>query len=93
MGIRKVLGADIINIVTLLSKDFMKLVFVSILLATPISWYVMNQWLHGFAFRIDIQPWIFILAGLIALSIALITISYQAFKSAVMNPVNALRSE
>ena len=93
MGIRKVLGADIINIVTLLSKDFMKLVFVSIVIATPISWYVMNQWLHGFAFRIDIQPWIFILAGLIALSIALITISYQAFKSAVMNPVNSLRSE
>ena len=93
IGIRKVLGADVRNIVALLSSDFIKLVVVSILIATPISWYTMNLWLEGFAYRMEIQPWIFILAGLIALSIAVFTISYQSVKAALMNPVSSLRSE
>jgi putative ABC transport system permease protein len=93
IGIRKVLGADLRSIVGLLSQDFIKLVLIAILLATPISWYAMHQWLEGFAYRMEIHPWIFILAGCIALSIALITISYQSIKSAVMNPVASLRSE
>jgi putative ABC transport system permease protein len=93
IGIRKVLGAEVHNIVALLSKDFIKLVIVSILIATPISWYAMKQWLAGFAYRMEIQPWIFVLAGLAALSIAVLTISYQSFKSARMNPVSSLKSE
>jgi putative ABC transport system permease protein len=93
VGIRKVLGANVYNIVTLLSKNFMLLVFVSIIIATPISWYVMNQWLNDFAYRIEVQPWIFVLAGLIALSIALFTVSYQAIKAALMNPTKSLRAE
>src|SRR5258708_1221358 len=93
IGIRKVLGADMRNIILLLSNDFIKLVLVSILIATPISWYTMNQWLEGFAYRMEIHPWIFILAGLIALSIAVFTISYQSVKAALMNPVSSLKSE
>ena len=93
IGIRKVLGAEGHNIVTLLSKDSIKLVIVSILIATPISWYALNQWLEGFAYRMVIQPWIFILAGLVALGIAILTISYQSLKSASMNPASLLKSE
>jgi putative ABC transport system permease protein len=93
IGIRKVLGADLQNIVGLLSKDFIKLVLVAIFIATPVAWYAMNRWLEGFAYRMEISPWIFVLAGVIALSIAVLTISYQAIKSAVMNPVTSLRSE
>jgi putative ABC transport system permease protein len=93
IGIRKVLGADVRNIVGLLSKDFIKLVVIAIIIATPFSWYAMTQWLENFAYKIDIQPWIFLLAGSIALSIALLTISYQSIKSALMNPVSSLRSE
>lgn len=93
IGIRKVLGADFRSIVRLLSKDFIKLVLIAILIATPVSWYAMNRWLEGFAYRIEIQPWIFILAGCLALAIAVITISYQSIRSAIMNPVSSLRSE
>jgi putative ABC transport system permease protein len=93
IGIRKVLGADTRNIIALLSNDFIKLVLVSILIATPVSWYAMNQWLEGFAYRMEIQWWIFVLAGLMALSIAVFTISFQSFKAALMSPVKSLRSE
>jgi putative ABC transport system permease protein len=93
IGIRKVLGADLQNIVGLLSKDFIILVVISIVIATPIAWYAMNRWLEGFAYRMEISPWIFVLAGCIALAIALLTISYQSVKSAVMNPVSSLRNE
>ncbi len=93
IGIRKVLGADVRNIVALLSKDFIKLVIVSILIATPISWYYMNQWLEGFAYRMEIKAWIFGLAGLAAVVIAVFTISFQSLRSARMNPVSSLRSE
>ncbi|MBT1700976.1 ABC transporter permease [Fulvivirgaceae bacterium PWU4] len=93
IGIRKVLGADVRHIVALLSADFMKLVLIAVAIATPVAWYAMNQWLQGFAYRMEIHPTVFILAGLIALSIAVFTISFQSIKSALMNPVKSLRSE
>ncbi len=93
IGIRKVLGAEASQIVRLLSKDFIKLVVLSIVLSIPISYYVMNGWLKGFQYHIDIQWWIFALAALSALIIALITVSLQAAKAALTNPVNSLRSE
>lgn len=93
IGIRKVLGASIRSITTLLSKDFLKLVLISIVLAVPVSWYFMSKWLEDFAYRITISWWTFALAGILALGIALLTVSYQAVKAAIMNPVKSLRSE
>jgi len=93
IGIRKVLGADVRNIVGLLSRDFIILVFIAILIATPISWYAMNKWLEGFAYRMTLHPWIFAIAGFIALTIAVITISFQSIKAALTNPVTSLKSE
>ncbi len=93
IGIRKVLGASVQSITTLLSKDFLKLVGIAIVLAVPISWYMMNKWLQEFAYRIHISWWTFVLAGLSALAIALITVSYQAIKAAIVNPVKSLRTE
>jgi len=93
IGIRKVLGASISSINGLLSKDFLKLVLLSILIASPIAWYVMHGWLQGFAYRINIQWWMFAGAGLLAVMVAVITISYHAIKAAVVNPVESLRSE
>lgn len=93
IGIRKVLGASVSNITTLLSKDFLKLVLVAIVLAVPISWYFMSKWLEDFAYRITISWWIFALAGISAMIIALFTVGYQAIKAAIVNPVKSLRSE
>lgn len=93
IGIRKVLGADISTIVTLLSKDFLKLVAIAALFAFPAAWYFMNKWLQDFAYRIAMPWWIFIVAGIVAAVIALITISFQAIKAAVANPVKSLRTE
>lgn len=93
IGIRKVLGASVSQITTLLSKDFMKLVLVSILLSTPIAYYVMNNWLKGFEYRITIQWWMFVVAAVGAIAIALLTISIQGIKAAMMNPVNSLKAE
>jgi ABC-type antimicrobial peptide transport system permease subunit len=93
IGIRKVLGASINGIVFLLSKDFLKLVLVALLVASPIAWYFMNRWLQDFAYRINISWWIFLVAGCLALFIALITISFQAIKAAMANPVKNLRTE
>jgi putative ABC transport system permease protein len=93
IGIRKVLGASISSINGMLSKDFLKLVLLSILIASPIAWYVMYDWLQGFAYRINIQWWMFAGAGLLAVIVAVITISYHAIKAAIVNPVNSLRSE
>ena len=93
IGIRKVLGANIKSILTLLSRDFVILITVAMVIATPVAWYAMNRWLEDFAYRVQIHFWIFILAGLVALTIAVLTISYQAIKSALVNPVNSLRSE
>jgi putative ABC transport system permease protein len=93
IGIRKVLGATITSIVGLLSKDFLKLVLVAMAVASPIAWYFMNRWLNNFAYRINMSWWIFLLAGAVALLIALITISVQAIKAALANPVKNLRTE
>jgi len=93
IGIRKVLGANVNSIVALLSKDFIVLIAVAILLATPAAWYSMNRWLEGFAYRVEIHFWIFILAGIVAIAIAALTISFQALRAARENPVKALRSE
>lgn len=93
IGIRKVLGASVPNIIVLLSSDFLKLVFISLLLAVPISWYVMNEWLQDFSYRINIEWWVFILAGVLAIIIAFLTISSQAIKAALANPVKNLRTE
>ncbi len=93
VGIRKVLGASIKGIVLLLSKDFVKLVLMAILIASPIAWWAMSKWLENFAYRIDIQWWMFALAGLAAVVIALLTVSWQAIRAAVANPVESLRDE
>lgn len=93
IGIRKVLGASISSIVGLLSKDFLKLVLIALILASPIAWYFMHQWLQDFAYRVAIGWWVFGLAGLFAVAIALITISFQAVKAALSNPVKNLRTE
>ncbi|WP_028297218.1 ABC transporter permease [Olivibacter sitiensis] len=93
IGIRKVLGASVSGIVGLLSKDFMKLVLIAVVIASPIAWWTMNRWLEDFAYRIEIQWWMFGLAGLAAVVIALITVSWQAIKAALANPVESLRDE
>jgi putative ABC transport system permease protein len=93
IGVRKVLGASVASIVTLLSKDFLKLVLLAILIASPIAWYAMNQWLKDFAYKIEIEWWMFAGAGLLAVVIALMTVSFQSVKAALMNPVKSLRSE
>jgi len=93
IGIRKTLGASVQSIVRLLSGDFLMLVIIAFILASPAAWYFMNQWLQNFAYRIQINWWIFLLAGTIAVIIALLTISTQAVKAAIANPVKALRSE
>ena len=93
IGIRKVLGASVSGIVFLLSRDFLKLVGLALLIASPIAWYFMSQWLQDFAYRINISWWIFALAGFFALLIAFITISFQAIKAAMANPVKNLRTE
>jgi putative ABC transport system permease protein len=93
IGVRKVLGASVTGIVSMLSKDFLKLVFISIVIASPIAWWLMDQWLQDFAYKIDLSWWIFVLAGFVALLIAAITVSFQAIKAAIVNPVKSLRTE
>ena len=93
IGIRKVLGASVQSILVLLSQDFLKLVLISLFLAVPIGWYVMNSWLEDYAYRINISWWIFLTAGLLSLLITLLTISLQVLKAAVDNPVKSLRTE
>jgi len=93
IGVRKVLGASVPDIVVLLSKDFAGLVVIAIILAIPISWYFLNKWLQDFAYRINISWWIFVLAGFSALLIAVLAVSFQAIKAAVSNPVKSLRTE
>lgn len=93
IGIRKVLGANVPNIVAMISKDFLKLVFIAFLFAFPIAWWAMNKWLQDFAYRVNIGWWIFFAAGALAIMIALVTVSFQAIKAAVANPVKSLRTE
>jgi putative ABC transport system permease protein len=93
IGIRKVLGASVITIVRMLSIDFIKLVIISILIASPLAWFVMQKWLQGFAYRQDIHWWVFAIAGLGAILIAFITISFQSIKAALTNSVTSLKAE
>jgi len=93
IGIRKVLGASVPNIVNLLSREFLKLVLIAIIIASPIAWFAMHKWLMDFAYRIPISWWIFAIAGITATLIALITVSFQAIKAAISNPVVSLRTE
>ncbi len=93
IGIRKVLGASILGIMVLLSKDFLKLVLVSIFIAAPLAYFVLNQWLDDFAYRIDVPWWVFLIAGLIAIAVAILTISFQSLRAAIANPSNSLKSE
>jgi putative ABC transport system permease protein len=93
IGVRKVLGATVPNIIGLLSKDFIKLVALSVIIASPVAWYVMNKWLQDFAYRVDISWTVFVITAVTALCIALLTIGFQAMKAAMSNPVKALKSE
>ncbi len=93
IGIRKVLGATSANLVQLLSADFIKLILVALVLASPVAWFVLNTWLQEFAYRIHIGWWVFALAGATALVVALLTIGTQSIRAALANPVHSLRNE
>ena len=93
IGIRKVMGASVAGIVVLLSKDFLKLILIGVIIASPLAWYFMDQWLQSFSYRIEVQWWMFVGAGLLAVGIALLTVGFQSVKAALMNPVQSLRSE
>lgn len=93
IGIRKVLGASVFDIASMITKDYSKLVIIAFLVSTPISWWVMRQWLNEFAYQVDLQWWMFVLAGSLAILIAFLTVSFQSIKAALTNPVDSLRSE
>jgi putative ABC transport system permease protein len=93
IGIRKVLGASVSSITTLISMSFVKLILIAILIASPVAWYLMNQWLQDFAYRVNITVWMFLLAGLLSMLIALLTIIFHAIKAAMANPAKSLRTE
>lgn len=93
IGVRKVLGSSVSGIVQLLSKDFMRLVIIALFIAAPVAWWFMQNWLESFAYRIEINGWVFIVAGSVAIAIALLTVSFQAIKAARLNPVKSLRTE
>ncbi|TAE24034.1 MAG: FtsX-like permease family protein [Cytophagales bacterium] len=93
IGVRKVLGASVMGIVSLLSKDFLKLVLIALAVATPPAWWAADRWLGGFAYHTELTGWLFVLTGLLAVSIALLTVAYQSIRAALMNPVQSLRSE
>jgi putative ABC transport system permease protein len=93
IGVRKVLGANVLNISVMLSKDFLKLVLIANGIAFPLAWWATHRWLQEFAYHIDVEWWVFVLAGVLAVSVALLTVSFQSIKAALMNPVKSLRSE
>ena len=93
IGIRKVLGASVTGIASLLSLDFLKLVSISFLIAAPVAWWAMSKWLDTYTYRINMEWWVFALAALLSILIAIITVSFQAIKAAVANPVKSLRTE
>ncbi|MBN8823296.1 MULTISPECIES: ABC transporter permease [unclassified Spirosoma] len=93
IGVRKVLGASVANIVTLLTNDFLKLIGIAILIASPLAWWAADRWLQAFAYKTDLSWWVFALAGVLSIAIALLTISFQSIKAALMNPVNSLKTE
>jgi putative ABC transport system permease protein len=93
IGIRKVLGASVSGIIQLLSKDFLKHVLIAIVIAAQAGWWCMTRWLQSFAYKIDLEWWMFAIAGLLSIAIALLTVGYQSLKAALANPVNSLKSE
>lgn len=93
IGIRKILGASVMSITTLLSKDFVKLVLISFLIAVPVAWWGMEKWLQSYSYRVGVEWWVFVLAGSLSVMIALLTVSYQSVKAAITNPVKSLRTE
>jgi putative ABC transport system permease protein len=93
IGVRKVIGASVVSITTMLSKDFLRLIFISLLIAFPVSWWLMNNWLQSFAYRINITPYVFVIAGMSVILITLFTISFQSIKAAIANPITSLRTE
>ncbi|WP_332368009.1 ABC transporter permease [Spirosoma telluris] len=93
IGVRKVLGASVGSIVALLSKDFLKLVIIALVISSPIAWWGMNQWLKDFAYKVYLEWWVFALAGVLAIAIAVLTVGFQSVKAALTNPVKSLRSE
>ena len=93
IGIRKVLGASVQTIVGLLTKDFVILILISLLIASPIAWYFMDQWLDNFVYQIQLQWWVFVLAGITAVILAFVSVGWQAARAAVANPVQSLRNE
>ena len=93
ISIRRVLGASVTNLVSLLSSEFLKLVLIALVIAVPIAWYAMKSWLQNFAYRADLSWWLFAIAGLLAVLIALLTVSFQSIKAALSNPMDALRNE
>ena len=93
ISVRKVVGASVVDITAMLSKDFLQLIFISLVIALPVSWWVMSNWLQNFAYRINITPYVFVIAGISVVLVTLFTISFQSIKAAMSNPVNSLRSE
>jgi len=93
IGIRKVIGATTSDITMMLSKDFFKLVLTALIISFPLSWWLMSNWLQSFAYRINISVYVFLIAGLSVILITLLTISFQAIKAAIANPVKSLRTE
>ncbi|MBL7852399.1 MAG: FtsX-like permease family protein, partial [Cyclobacteriaceae bacterium] len=93
IGIRKVMGASLSQIAGMMSREFVKLVIIAFVISAPLAWYAMNRWLEGFAYHVDVNVWIFVIAGLAALIIALVTVSYESLKAASANPVQSLRTE
>jgi putative ABC transport system permease protein len=93
IGIRKINGAKVLEVMIMLNKDIIRLVVVAFLIATPTAWYAMHKWLLNYAYRTELSWWIFVLAGLLALVIALLTVSWQSWRAATRNPVESLRYE
>ncbi|QMU31596.1 ABC transporter permease [Adhaeribacter radiodurans] len=93
IGIRKVLGASVTDIIYILSRDFVKLVVVALVIAIPLAWFLMHQWLNNYSYRIEISAWVFVGVGLVAMVLALLTVSFQSIKAAIMNPVKSLKTE
>jgi ABC-type antimicrobial peptide transport system permease subunit len=93
IGIRRVLGASVTGIISMLSKEFLQPVVLAFIVAAPVAWYGMHKWLEGFAYRVAISPWIFVTAGTAAFGIALLTVGLQTIRTALANPVESLRSE
>jgi ABC-type antimicrobial peptide transport system permease subunit len=93
IGVRKVLGASVMNIAALMSKDFLRLVIISFVIASPVAWFFMSKWLENYTYRISVEWWVFAVAGFLSIMIALITISFQAIRAAIANPVESLRTE